>query len=98
MTRRVVITGGGSGIGLTIARRYLDEGAQVAICDNDPDLVKTVSKYYKVAISFCADVSDSNQMVAFHRDLLQPDTVLPYAILINNHQTPLNCISLRPCL
>ena len=38
MTRRVVITGGGSGIGLTIARRYLDEGAQVAICDNDPDL------------------------------------------------------------
>ena len=70
MTRRVVITGGGSGIGLTIARRYLDEGAQVAICDNDPDLVKTVSKYYKVAISFCADVSDSNQMVAFHQHIM----------------------------
>ena len=70
MTRRVVITGGGSGIGLTIAKRYLDEGAQVAICDNDPDLVKTVSKYYKVAISFCADVSDSNQMVAFHQHIM----------------------------
>ena len=41
MTRRVVITGGASGIGLTIAKRYLDEGARVAICDNDSELVKT---------------------------------------------------------
>ena len=70
MTRRVVITGGASGIGLTIAKRYLDEGARVAICDNDSELVKTVSKNYEVAISFCADVSDSNQMANFHQHIM----------------------------
>jgi NAD(P)-dependent dehydrogenase (short-subunit alcohol dehydrogenase family) len=70
MTRRVVITGGASGIGLTIAKRYLDEGAKVAICDNDSVLVKTVSKNYEVAISFCADVSDSNQMANFHQHIM----------------------------
>ena len=70
MTRRVVITGGASGIGLTIAKRYLDEGARVAICDNDSELVKTVSKNYEVAISFCADVSDRNQMANFHQHIM----------------------------
>ena len=43
MSRRVVITGGGSGIGLALARRYIDEGAQVAICDSDMAVVKQVS-------------------------------------------------------
>lgn len=70
MTRRVVITGGASGIGLTIAKRYLNEGARVAICDNDSELVKTVYKNYEVAISFCADVSDSNQMANFHQHIM----------------------------
>ena len=31
MSRRVVITGGGSGIGLAIAKRHIAEGASVAI-------------------------------------------------------------------
>ena len=66
MSRRVVITGGGSGIGLALARRYIEEGAQVAICDSDMAVVKQVSKNFKMAISFCADVSDSNQMENFH--------------------------------
>ena len=47
MSRRVVITGGGSGIGLALAKRYIEEGAQVAICDSDMAVVKQVSKNYK---------------------------------------------------
>ena len=47
MSRRVVITGGGSGIGLALARRYIEEGAQVAICDSDMAVVKQVSKTLK---------------------------------------------------
>ena len=71
MSRRVVITGGGSGIGLALARRYIEEGAQVAICDSDMAVVKQVSKNFKMAISFCADVSDSNQMESFHCRILE---------------------------
>ena len=71
MSRRVVITGGGSGIGLALAKRYIEEGAQVAICDSDMAVVKQVSKNYKMAISFCGDVSDSNQMESFHCRILE---------------------------
>ncbi len=33
--RRVVVTGGGSGIGLAIARAFLEAGARVHVCDTD---------------------------------------------------------------
>ena len=69
MARRIVITGGGSGIGLAIAKRHLAEGARVAICDEDIALLKKASENYEIAISFCADVSDSNQMKDFHNKI-----------------------------
>ncbi|NCV19918.1 MAG: SDR family NAD(P)-dependent oxidoreductase, partial [Rhodobacterales bacterium] len=59
MSRRIVITGGGSGIGLAIAKRHIAEGSRVAICDEDIALVKRASENYEIAISSCADVSDS---------------------------------------
>ncbi|MFC2164397.1 SDR family NAD(P)-dependent oxidoreductase [Acidobacteriota bacterium] len=37
--KRVVITGAGRGIGLAIARRFVDEGAKVAILDWDKELL-----------------------------------------------------------
>ncbi|MPZ00932.1 MAG: SDR family oxidoreductase [Actinophytocola sp.] len=36
MTQRVVVTGGASGLGKAIARRYADTGASVVIADIDP--------------------------------------------------------------
>jgi gluconate 5-dehydrogenase len=38
-----VITGGGTGIGLTIARRFHGEGAFVVICGRRPDVVRQAS-------------------------------------------------------
>ncbi len=70
MSRRIVITGGGSGLGLAIAKRHLAEGARVAICDEDISLVKRASENYEIAISVCADVSDSNQMKDFHNNII----------------------------
>lgn len=38
--KRVVITGAASGIGLTAAQRFIDEGSDVFIADNNPDALK----------------------------------------------------------
>src|SRR3712207_4355129 len=40
MARGAIVTGGASGIGLATARRLLDEGWRVAICDRDPAALK----------------------------------------------------------
>ncbi len=39
--RTALVTGGGSGIGLAVARRFLDEGCQVAITGRTPEKLKS---------------------------------------------------------
>ncbi len=62
---RVLITGGGSGIGLTLARRFSAEGAQVALCDADPKAVESAAAALPGAIARTCDVTDAAQMDAF---------------------------------
>jgi len=63
--RRVLITGGGSGIGLTFAQRFAAEGAQVALCDADAGAIAQVQVDHPDFIARAANVADEAQMEAF---------------------------------
>ena len=47
MSRVAVVTGGASGIGLGVARQFLDDGYQVAILDYDGEALETASEELK---------------------------------------------------
>ncbi len=65
MSRRVVITAGGSGIGRRLAERFLASGDRVAICDADPVAVGAMAEAHPGLIAQQADVTDEAQMEAF---------------------------------
>jgi NAD(P)-dependent dehydrogenase (short-subunit alcohol dehydrogenase family) len=67
--KRVVITGGASGIGLATAKRFIDEGANVVILDwNQEVLKKSLSNNPELKGGVCADVSNPNDIViAFNK-------------------------------
>jgi len=56
--RRIVITGGASGIGRATAKLFVSEGARVAILDRSAEAVMTVSSELDCA-GFAADVTDA---------------------------------------
>lgn len=61
--KRVVITGGASGIGLATANRFVSEGATVIIIDNNENsLQKTLKEYPGIAHGVVADVSDAQEV------------------------------------
>ena len=61
--KRVVITGGASGIGAATAARFLEEGSIVAILDRDQNACEKICKDLPaVAGTFLADVADHEQV------------------------------------
>ena len=66
--KRVLITGGASGIGAATARRFVEEGARVIVLDRDQDGLQTIAgELSGLAGTLQADVSDPGSVVlAFH--------------------------------
>lgn len=59
--KRVVITGGASGIGLATVERFVAEGAQVAVLDRDPQSAQILGKWAQLEV-LVTDVSDPAQV------------------------------------
>jgi len=67
--KRVVITGGASGIGLAIVKRFINEGANVVIIDwNKDELTKTLTSISELKGGVHADVSNPEEIkLAFEK-------------------------------
>ena len=63
--KRVLITGGASGIGAATATRFLEEGSAVCVLDRDPKGLERIQKQLpKLAGTVAADVSSLEQVRA----------------------------------
>ena len=61
--KRVLITGGASGIGLATAARFLEEGSRVVMVDCDAEACKRIQCELPALIAaFHGDVSDARQV------------------------------------
>ena len=81
--RTAVITGGGQGLGLDIAKRFLDSGAKVIIWDIDEKLLKSVlEEVNNVNLSYnVVDVSNFSQIEKNVSEITSRSNI---DILINN--------------
>lgn len=80
--KKVVITAGASGIGLSIARLLYSQGVQIAICDVDANALRTVCVELEGCVAVEADVSDETAVDTFF-DKVQ-DTFGGLDALVNN--------------
>jgi len=70
--KRVLITGGASGIGLATARRFVSESCQVVILDSNQEaLNKAQAEQREFAGGVCADVSSQDEVEAAFKEIDQ---------------------------
>jgi NADP-dependent 3-hydroxy acid dehydrogenase YdfG len=83
--KTALITGGGSGIGLAVARVFLDEGARVAISGRDADKLRRAADALNGGdrlLCHAADVTEPDQVQQLVRAVR--DRLGPLDILVNN--------------
>lgn len=59
--KTIIVTGGASGIGLAIAKELLDDGANVVVCDCNPQRINLGEDHARFTY-FIADVTDRNSV------------------------------------
>ena len=63
--KRVLVTGGAQGIGAAMAARFIDEGAEVAVLDKNPEaLAETAARLSSLSATIRADVSAAGDVAA----------------------------------
>ena len=68
---KVIISAGGSGIGKAILESFHTQGAKIATCDINPDLVKTIKDDYPDIYAEVVDVSDEHAVQSFCSNALE---------------------------
>lgn len=79
---KILITGGGSGIGLGLAERFIRENNTVIICGRRESTLKEASGKLPTVITKQCDLSNEWQRIALHQWIMEnhPDT----NVLVNN--------------
>jgi NAD(P)-dependent dehydrogenase (short-subunit alcohol dehydrogenase family) len=80
--RRVVVTAGANGIGLVIAKTFLAAGADVHVCDVDPQALARCATELPGATGSRTDVADAAQVDGMFADLAARWKTLD--VLVNN--------------
>jgi meso-butanediol dehydrogenase/(S,S)-butanediol dehydrogenase/diacetyl reductase len=82
-TKRVLITGGASGIGAATAARFLEEGAQVCILDRNAQAAESIRHQLpQISEAIIADVTDLMQVEAAFAEAVRAMGAVD--VLINN--------------
>lgn len=79
MSRRVVITGGSSGIGLETARTFVEHGDRVAICGRTPDKLERAKSELGDVDIHRVDVTDQSAVEEFFDDVGPTDVLVANA-------------------
>ncbi|CAN7714423.1 SDR family oxidoreductase [Mesorhizobium amorphae] len=85
MNQRVMITAGGSGIGLAIAKTFADSGAKVHICDVDERALQNAAQTYPQIVARKVDLANEKAVDDWFDDALGDLGGLD--VLINNAGT-----------
>ncbi|MCX6551565.1 MAG: SDR family NAD(P)-dependent oxidoreductase [Acidobacteria bacterium] len=84
--KRVLITGGGSGIGRSLAHRFAGAGAEVVVCDIDASAAREVRARITArggrACAVTADVTDASSIARARQQVLAEAG--PIDVLVNN--------------
>jgi len=84
--KRILVTGGGTGLGKSIAKRYLELGAQVVICGRRVEVLEACARELAEVTgghieTFPCDIRDSGQVEAMMERIWQR---APLDVLVNN--------------
>jgi meso-butanediol dehydrogenase/(S,S)-butanediol dehydrogenase/diacetyl reductase len=81
--KRVVITGGARGIGMSTAARFLEEGVRVAVLDRDEEALLSVKRELPgLSCCICCDVSKMDAVAGAFAEL--DDALGGLDVLVNN--------------
>ena len=81
--KRVMITGGARGIGMSTATRFIEEGSRVAVLDRDEEALLSVKEELPgLRLCVCADVSKAEDVTRAFEELDEAFGGLD--VLINN--------------